>query len=164
MKYLLVIFLIFGCKNLEQSTISFTAKVVAVKDGDTIEVLYQGKTQTIRLLDIDCPERRQDFGEKAKQFTANLCFGKLVSVIPADKPDRYQRMLATVFVGKLNLNEELVRAGFAWHFKKYSNNQIFATLENRARQKEIGLWIDKRPIPPWDFRNGKQNCQLVTIN
>lgn len=164
MKYLFILLLIFGCKNLEQSTHSFTAKVIAVKDGDTIEVWYAGKRQTIRLLDIDCPERRQAFGEQAKRFTANLCFGKEVRVVPAVKPDRYQRLLATVFVGKKNVNEALVNAGLAWHFKKYSTNQIFAALEDNARKSKRGLWIDEQPTAPWEFRKNRKLKSAVIAN
>lgn len=155
-KYLFVLFLIFGCESPEQLTDTFTAKVIGVKDGDTIEVLYEGKSQTIRLLDIDCPEKRQAFGQKAKEFTSDLCFGKEVRVKRGEKPDRYQRILATIFVGDINVNEALVEAGLAWHFKKYSDNPVFARLENNARRKRIGLWVDNNPIAPWDFRKQRK--------
>ncbi len=151
-KYLFVLLLIFGGNHPKQLTTSFTAKVIGIKDGDTIEVLYQGKSETIRLLDIDCPEKKQAFGQKAKQFTSDLCFGKEVRIERNEKPDRYQRTLATVFVGKININEALVSAGLAWHFKQYSNNKTLARLESIAIKKKVGLWADHNPNPPWDYR------------
>ncbi len=71
---------------------SFSGKVVAVLDGDTIDVMHQGRAERIRLEGVDCPEKRQAFGNKAKQFTADLVMGKKVTVI-AQKKDRYDRDL-----------------------------------------------------------------------
>ncbi len=59
-------------------------KVVGIKDGDTIEVLHAGRSQTIRLYGIDAPERRQDFAAEAKEKLSDLVFGKIVEV---DKMD-----------------------------------------------------------------------------
>lgn len=159
MQIIVKVILLFYLVSFNTSTKSpdfFFGKVVGVKDGDTIEVLYEGKGETIRLLDIDCPEKKQAFGTKAKQFTSDLCFGKEVKVVSHGKRDRYKRLLATVFVGDINVNEELVKSGFAWHFKKYSDKQIFADLENRARENKIGLWADPYPIAPWDYRKNRK--------
>ena len=131
---------------------TFTGKVVGVKDGDTIEVLFEGKAQTIRLLDIDCPEKSQAYGMKAKQFTSDMCFGKEVRVESLGKRDKYERILGTVYINSKNLNAELLKAGLAWHYKKYSDKQSYAELENVARVAKIGLWADEHPVAPWDFR------------
>jgi endonuclease YncB( thermonuclease family) len=130
----------------------FTGKVIGVKDGDTIEVFFEGKGHIVRLLDIDCPEKKQAFGAKAKVFTSDLCFGKEVRVGSFGKQDRYGRILGTVFINGKILNEELLKAGLAWHFKKYSTKQYYAELENKARENKVGLWADDNPIAPWDFR------------
>ncbi len=139
---------------LSVSTSTFTAKVIGVKDGDTIEVLYQGKGQTVRLLDIDCPEKKQAFGQKAKQFTSDFCFGKTVRIEAGGK-DRYGRILGTVYVGNKCLNEALVSGGLAWHFTKYSHSKTFAKLEREARAKKVGLWADPNAVAPWDFRKSR---------
>src|SRR5690554_2826483 len=52
-----------------------THKVIGIKDGDTFVLLIDGKEETVRLEHIDCPEKRQPFGTKAKQFASDLCFG-----------------------------------------------------------------------------------------
>ena len=131
----------------------FEGKVTGVKDGDTIEVLYEGEALVIRLVDIDCPEKKQAYGQAAKTFTSNFCFGKTVKVVSKGKKDRYDRILATILVADQNLNEALVKAGLAWHFKKYSNSASYAELENQARQNKVGLWADEHPVAPWEWRD-----------
>jgi len=66
-----------------------TGKVVGVSDGDTITVLENRTQHKIRLYGIDCPERRQDFGTRARQFVSDMVFGKQVRVVKHDV-DRYR--------------------------------------------------------------------------
>jgi endonuclease YncB( thermonuclease family) len=133
----------------------FTGKVVGITDGDTIKVLRKGEEVKIRLEGIDCPESHQAFGNKAKQATSDLAFGKTVTVQAKGK-DRYQRTLADIILpdGK-NLNRELVRTGFAWWYRKYSKDESLGKLEAEAREAKRGLWADKNPVPPWDWRHGQ---------
>jgi micrococcal nuclease len=130
----------------------FTAQVVRVRDGDSLVVLAEQKQIEIRLEGIDCPELHQAFGQQAKQATSQLAHGKTVTVKPTGT-DKYNRMLANVLLpdGR-NLNQELVRQGYAWWFQKYSKDQTLAKLETEARQKKVGLWADPNPTPPWDWR------------
>ena len=106
---------------------SWTGKVVGVSDGDTITVMHHGKGEKIRLYGIDCPEKRQAFGKRAKQFTSGMVFGKNVEVRPVTI-DRYGRTIAWVYVNGTCLNEELLKAGFAWHYKRYSSERHLANL------------------------------------
>ncbi|MDO5617066.1 MAG: thermonuclease family protein [Cruoricaptor ignavus] len=152
-KWLLVVALWF-CGNIFCQT--YTAKIIKVKDGDTVDILYKGKSQTIRLAHIDCPEKNQPFGKKAKQYTSDFCFGKTVKVAIAGKPDRYGRWIAEIFYNNQNLNKNLVRNGLAWHFKKYSKNDNYANLEQIARKRKIGLWQESHPIEPWNWRKYKR--------
>ena len=130
----------------------FTGKVVGVTDGDTIRVLRGQEEVKIRLSGIDCPESHQAFGSKAKQVTSELAFGKTVTV-QAKGQDKYQRTLAEIILpdGK-NLNRALVRAGFAWWYKKYSKDESLGRLEAEARAAKSGLWADPNPTPPWEWR------------
>lgn len=130
----------------------FDGKVVGVTDGDTITVLLQDNTTVkIRLEGIDCPETKQDFGQKAKQATSELCFGKAVRVVKSGE-DRYGRTLGFVFVDGVCVNEELLKKGMAWHYKKYNQNEKLAKLEEEARREKAGLWSQPDTIAPWDFR------------
>jgi endonuclease YncB( thermonuclease family) len=88
----------------------FTGEVIRVLDGDTIEVLHEKNPERIRLDGIDCPEKGQAFGQKAKQATSSLLFGKEVR-IESHGRDKHRRTLGTVFDGDLNVNQELVKAG-----------------------------------------------------
>jgi micrococcal nuclease len=134
----------------------FNGPVISVTDGDTIVVLKEDKTIVkIRLEGIDCPEAKQDFGTKAKQATSQLCFGKNVRVVKSGD-DRYGRTLGMVYVGKLCVNEELIRQGLAWHFKKYNKDPELARLENEARAAKIGLWAMDNAVAPWEFRKIKK--------
>ncbi|MDA2912008.1 thermonuclease family protein, partial [Nitrospiraceae bacterium AH_259_D15_M11_P09] len=75
----------------------FTGRVVGVADGDTITVLHNGKGERIRLHGIDCPEKRQAFGKRTKQFTSTLVFGNTVTVEVVDR-DRYGRTVGVVLL------------------------------------------------------------------
>lgn len=135
---------------------TFTGKVTAIKDGDTIEVLHDGKAVKIRLAHIDTPEMGQPYASNAKQFASNFCFKKVVTVIQTDKPDRYGRLIAVVHLDGKSLNSELVKAGLAWHFKKYSKDQTYADAEVEAKAQKIGLWSQPNPVAPWDWRDGQR--------
>lgn len=131
-------------------------KVIGVKDGDTVELLINGKGEVVRLAHIDAPEKAQPFGKRAKQFVSEHCFGKMVSIIPQKKPDRYGRIIAEIILPDgSNLNKELVKNGLAWHFKKYSNSKEYASLEVEAKARKIGLWSDPYAMPPWEWRKPK---------
>jgi endonuclease YncB( thermonuclease family) len=125
--------------------------VVGVSDGDTITVMHEGKGEKIRLYGVDCPEKKQAFGKKAKQFTSDMVFKKTVDVTPVNN-DRYGRTIAWITHSGKVLNEELLKAGLAWHYKRYSKEQKLAKLEDCARQKRVGLWSDPRAVTPWEFR------------
>lgn len=145
---------IFLFVPLLASAASFTGKVVKVSDGDTIQVLRSGRAEKIRLAGIDCPEKKQAFGQAAKRFTLNLAAQKIVTV-EVETKDRYGRSIGEVFLpdGR-SLNQELVRAGYAWMYRKYSSDATLAALESEARAARRGLWAEPKPVPPWDWRRG----------
>lgn len=150
---------------------SFEARVVRVKDGDTVVVLDQGNKQhEVRLAGIDAPEKKQPFGTRSRRQLADLVFKKSV-IVEWEKRDRYKRI-----VGKLLLTSPrqvciesdcqsiqdaglaLVAVGLAWHYKQYEREQsvtdrdAYARAEELARAGRRGLWTDARPIPPWEWR------------
>ncbi len=131
-------------------------RVVKVADGDTITVLDAAKTQhKIRLNAIDAPEKHQAFGEASRKHLAALVAGKDVRVEYA-KRDKYGRILGVVFVDGRDVNLEMLRAGYAWHYKRFDNNPTYAQAEKDAREKMLGLWRDQNPEAPWDFRMRKK--------
>ena len=136
------------------SVSQFSGKVVSVLDGDTIEVLYNRRARRIRLNGIDAPEKGQAFGQKAKQFVSEQAFGKEVTVRTFGL-DKYGRTIGEVFLpdGRM-LNEELVREGLAWWYRKYApGNVTLEKLETEAREAKRNLWSHKKPVPPWVYRH-----------
>src|SRR5262245_35031169 len=125
---------------------------VGVTDGDTLTVLRSNRPEVLRLRGIDAPERGQAYGERARQHATALAFGTIVTVEAAGR-DRHGRLLAEVRLpdGR-SLNRELVRAGLAWWFRRYSQDPGLAALEADARAARRGLWADPHPVAPWDYR------------
>lgn len=140
-----------------------TGRVVGVADGDTITVLDNTNTQyKIRLAGIDAPEKKQAFGNVSKQSLSDLVFGKQVDV-DWQKQDRYGRTLGKVYVNGVNANLEQVRSGMAWFYKKYQNELVlddrldYLRAQEAASNSKVGLWVDKDPIAPWDFRKSRKS-------
>jgi endonuclease YncB( thermonuclease family) len=137
---------------------AWQGKVVGVADGDTITVMHNGKGEKIRLYGIDTPEKRQDFGQKAKKFTSDMVFGKVVEVTPVTT-DRYGRTVGLVYVEGKCMNRELVKSGFAWVYRKYCDKPIckeWLKLEGEVKKYGWGLWSKLNPTPPWEFRRSKR--------
>ena len=140
----------------------FTGKVVSITDGDTIRVMHDGAAERIRLWGIDCPESKQAFGTRAKQFTGDLAFGQTVTVRMKDI-DRYKRTVAEIILpdGR-NLNQEIVRAGLAWWYQQYARREtVLRDLEQEARNAKRGLWSDPKPVEPWDRRKNAAAAQKL---
>jgi micrococcal nuclease len=136
----------------------FRGRVVGIVDGDTIDVLRGGRPERIRLAGIDCPEKAQPYGSRARQATATLAFGADVHVLDKER-DRYGRTVGEVVLGDgRSLNRELVRQGWAWWYRQYSQDRALGDLEIVARMERRGLWADLQPMPPWEWR-ARQHSQ-----
>jgi micrococcal nuclease len=154
--YIIITLLLFVL-NIQAQIATITGKVISIADGDTFTLLINGsRQQKIRLHGIDCPEKKQDFGQVAKEFTSKQVFGKTITVKPTDI-DRYGRTIAIVLLpDQISLNELLLKNGLAWHYLQYDQNPSWNILERSARQKKIGLWQQPEPVAPWNFRRRKQ--------
>jgi micrococcal nuclease len=133
---------------------SIIGNVVSIIDGDTITILNDNKQYKIRLNGIDCPESSQAFVQKAKDYTASLVFSKNVDVNIVGK-DIYDRYIADVYIEGIYINSEIIKAGYAWHYKEYSKDTNLAFLEEQAKKKKVGLWQDNNPTPPCEYRKSK---------
>ena len=131
----------------------YTAKVVGVKDGDTILVLLGDKSQkTLRFAEVDCPESGQPFGKNAKQFTSSQVFGKEIIFYETDT-DRYGRTIAKIYYnnGKY-LSAEIIKVGLGWWYHQYSTSKELGKMQENAKTKNLGLWQDKNAISPYEWR------------
>lgn len=157
----LIVGLILLAFSLPSWAEDFSGKVVGVTDGDSIEVLRGTTPVKIRLNGIDCPESHQGYGQKAKEFTSEAVFGKNVTVKDFGL-DKYGRTLGEVTLpdGKI-LNQEIVRAGLAWWYWKYSQDKVLGSIEVEARASRAGLWSDSNAVPPWLFRRGQEEIKDV---
>lgn len=134
---------------------AFEGRVVGVTDGDTITVLTHDKQQVkVRLAEIDTPEKRQDFGMRAKQALSGLVFNREVRV-DVETTDRYGRTVGRVYrlSDGLDVNAEMVAMGMAWVYRRYARDVRLYELEREAKAKRIGLWSQPNPIPPWEWRH-----------
>jgi len=144
---------------------TLTGKVVKVADGDSISVLDSTNTQhRIRLQGIDAPERKQAFGNASRKHLATLVAGKTVTVKWV-KRDRYGRIVGFVIVDGHDMNLVQVKAGMAWFYRYYQkelsreNRKLYAQVEDQARSERRGLWQDKSPMPPWEWRRlNRHDC------
>lgn len=135
-----------------------TGRVVQVADGDTITVLDSSKTQhKVRLAGIDAPERNQAFGQRSRESLADMVAGKAV-IVETTKRDRYGRSVGKVLLDGEDINLAQIRRGMAWFYRHYQEEQSaddqfrYDAAETEARQVRRGLWSDRSPVPPWDFR------------
>lgn len=137
---------------LSFSLYSQSGRVVKIKDGDTIVLVDSLNNQiTIRLAEVDCPESGQAFGKNAKMFTADQVGMKEITY-EVLSIDRYNRIIAKVFYEGKYLSEEIIKSGFGWHYKQYSNSTKLSSLEILAKKNKLGLWQDKNAIAPWEYR------------
>ena len=144
----------------------FSATVIKVSDGDTLLIKQNGGTKTkIRLYGIDSPEITQAYGKASASFTAKTVLNQKVNV-KVIETDQYGRLVAliTVVNTNINLNEQLVRQGYAWYYPQFCHNTTFCNtlkkLEQAARKQKLGLWQDSAPIPPWEFRKLASNNNI----
>jgi endonuclease YncB( thermonuclease family) len=131
-------------------------KVVGISDGDTIKLVSNNKQIKVRLFGIDAPERDQEFGTKSKEFLSSLVFKKEIKLITKSK-DQYGRTLGTIYLDDKNINLEMVKNGYAWVYRKFNKDSEFMNSEAEAKEKKLGLWVDKEPTPPWLFRKTKRS-------
>ncbi len=135
-------------------------RVVRVLDGDSLLVEAGASRIEVRLHGIDCPERTQPYSARARRLTRELAHGREVRLV-THGTDAYGRTLAEVLLpdGR-SLNRELVRAGFAWWYRRYVPGDVgLERLELEARAARRGLWADPAPVAPWDFREAQRAAQ-----
>jgi endonuclease YncB( thermonuclease family) len=136
-------------------------RVVGISDGDTISIITPEFVQyKVRLAGIDAPEKRQPFGQVSKQNLSQLIYDKVV-VVDWEKQDRYQRLVGKILLDGEDVNLEQIKAGLAWHYRKYKKEQVFEDrlnylqAEEKARVDKLGLWQDAEPVPPWEWRKSR---------
>ncbi len=158
------------CISLSAQAEVFSAKVIAVMDGDTVMVLREGGSGAaghppasslrglrgsqkvrIRLANIDAPEKDQAFGKQSRDSLLEMVGGKQVQ-IDSQAVDQYGRVVGLISVDGRNVNQEQVRRGMAWEYSHYHSDKTYIGLQNHARQAKLGLWAQDNPQAPWQWR------------
>lgn len=130
----------------------FAGRVLEVTDGDTV-VVARGRGQVdVRVFGIDAPEGAQPYGREARALLSKRVLGRLIDVEMKDV-DTYGRIVGIISLAGVNIGEDLVRDGAAWHYAQYSDDAGLAAAEREARAAKRGLWNAPAPQPPWTFRS-----------
>ncbi|MUM77235.1 nuclease [Pseudodesulfovibrio sp. F-1] len=153
---ILVLALLCSCARAE------AVRLVRVIDGDSLLVELAGRREEVRLIGIDAPEGRQEFGARSRGHVAELCRGQTLRLeFDTQRRDRYGRLLAYLFAGELMVNEELVRSGLALALPVRPNTAHagrLARAEAEAREAGRGFWVQgglKLTPAQWRKRHGR---------
>jgi len=146
----------------------FSAKVVSITDGDTVDVLRSDNfTYAIRLSGIDAPEHDQAFGTQSTQNLTSMISGKTVT-LECENERSYGRLICKILLANgEDVDLDQVKAGMAWHYKQYEDEQspadreAYAAAECAAMKAKLGLWSDPHPVQPQDFRHGTNSPLLL---
>jgi endonuclease YncB( thermonuclease family) len=149
----------------------FSAKVVAITDGDTVDALdSRGLTYSIRLAGIDAPEHDQPFGPESTQHLTALISGKTVA-LECENERSYGRLICKILAPNgEDVCLDQVKAGMAWHYKQFQDEQspadrdAYAAAECEAMKAKTGLWSDPHPVQPQDFRHATTSPLLFDVN
>lgn len=135
-----------------------SGRVTDIASGDSITIIdASGVEYKVRLSGIDAPEKQQPFGQESKKSLADLVYGKEVTVNWI-KRDYHKRVVGKVMLNKTDVNLEQVKRGVAWVFKHFVNDPYsqdqadYVDAQEQAEDRRLGLWTQKDPIPPWEFR------------
>ena len=156
-----VLTVVLACSSFSHACAAerdFHGVVSRVFDGDSFIVETQHETIEVRLADIDAPEKDQPHADRSRNALIDLIDGRRVFV-DVSEVDRYDRKVARVYrePDRLEVARALVQEGHAWVNRKYSNDAVLVALEDRARERKLGLWAlpPKDRTAPWRFRAGR---------
>lgn len=138
----------------------FTARVIAVLDGDTLLVTRGDKPVKLRMAEIDAPEKAQPYGAASQKSLSDMVMGKQVQV-ESRAVDDYGRIVAMVSIADLNVNHEQVRRGLAWEYSRFHSNRELLALQREAQLARRGLWAGEDIVEPSQWR--KQHASTPSV-
>jgi len=137
-------------------------KVIKVYDGDTIEIQKPGTDEIFkcRLYGIDAPETPkrgrpgQPYGQDSARALKALISGANVEITTTGEKT-YDREVCSVRLGATDVNLEMIKRGYAWAYRNYLHGPYasqYIEAEGEARRNRLGIWHERKPTPPWEFR------------
>ena len=145
------------CIALGAQAETFTARVIAVLDGDTVLIVregnaaHHGKPAKLRLANIDAPEKPQAFGPQSRASLLEMA-GKKQVQIETQAVDQYGRLVGLISIDGRSINQEQVRRGMAWEYSYRHTDETYIALQSEAQQARRGLWAQPGPQAPWQWR------------
>lgn len=148
MRKLFLLVCLAGETHAEQ----FTAKIIAVLDGDTVIAARDNVPPIkIRLAEIDAPEMTQPGGTDAKKVLSEMVLHKRVTV-DSQAVDQYGRLVAHLAVDGKRVSELMMGLGMAWEYSHFHRNTRYIALQSEAQAAGRGIWRQTSPLPPWQWR------------
>jgi endonuclease YncB( thermonuclease family) len=179
--------LVMGCRPSDLALIFYESPIPesrlayvvpgSVVDGDTFRVRYfanndiEREEQRIRLCGIDAPESDQPLGPESGAYLEDILgeadYTTAIVVVPIET-DQYGRTIAEVYVpqgddAELFVNGEMMRAGLAYHYERYSdtcpNHITYDRFQEMAQEANAGVWALPNAVLPWDHRRQQREGQ-----
>ena len=130
---------------------TFTATVIHVWDGDSLVISTSSGPRQVRIFGIDAPEKGQSFGKQAHQYLQKLIINQDVLIETLDQ-DAYKRAVARITLRENDIATMMIKAGYAWAYRRYNQDPTQLDLEQKARKEKRGLWQQNEPVAPWIWR------------
>ena len=156
LKIMILILLVF---QISCGVVSEEYTVKYVSDGDTITVINNktNKKVKVRLFGIDAPEKTQEYGLESKEYLMSLTKNKSI-IVKGNTYDKYGRLLGTIYVDGININETMVQTGNAWWYEKFDpKNTKVRDMQIKAKESKLGLWKNVNAIAPEEYRKNQKN-------
>ena len=153
-KHYFSLILVLSSGTLEEKLQAEVARVLRVVDGDSITVKVDQTKYRIRLAEIDAPELDQAWGAESKAALRKKLQNEEVALEVIDV-DRYNRLVARVFLNGRHINREMISEGHAWVYLEYLRDESLVPPEAEARAKKLGLWAFEGAMAPWRWRKNK---------
>jgi micrococcal nuclease len=135
--------------------------VVNVTDGDSLTVKREEKSRVVHLKGVDCPELKQAYGREARQLASEWAWNQEVQVKDEEAARDGGVSAVVMLQDGRNLNHEMVRSGLCWWERRYTQDESLPLLEAEAHAARRGLWAQREPIPPWEWRRMKVKPKVV---
>jgi len=151
-----------SCAFVPQQSIAnprIACNVVKINDGDTVRLNCGGTIKKVRFCGVDAPEKRQPLGNKSTAFLKEILSDRKVDIIEVNDNDRWGRTIGELWIGDKFVNAEMIKAGLAYEFRRFSGNcpnrQKLRDAEAIAQRNRVGVWDGGNYQKPWDFRRNK---------
>lgn len=137
---------------LSLTAMAVSGRVIDVPDGDTLVIRSGNKKIRVRMYGIDAPELKQKYGMEARDFLASKILDKNVNIKVIDE-DKYGRKVGKIYYKNKDMNLEMLETGNAWFYEYHAKKEKkYRKAYEKARREKLGLWKDKNPQNPRNFR------------